>query len=313
MKRFFIAAALLIGLCSPVKAQFSGQGIGGGGFASPVPAAAACTPGAAATNFLARTSGLSATQTGAYCVMINGLVSDGMITGDLSGATGCGTVLAGLWVLAAKDKTTAYLNLCGTSFGLTETGTITCTADVGCAGDVASQAFLNTSFNFTTAGSVATLNNTSIGAYVRSTTPTAACAIMGVAITSNFTYFIPVQTGGTTAVYGINDGTFPTFSNSNPQGAWVVSRTSSTAKNVYLNGSSSSVASSATAAAGAQPGNTMVLFAFRNNNAVTTANWCPYQASAFFVGRGLTGAEAVLINNRINTFVATVSPGSQIY
>ena len=56
----------------------------------PVVAAGGCI---AATNFLARTSSLSGTETTAYTNMICGLVTDGVITGNLSGVAGCGTGL----------------------------------------------------------------------------------------------------------------------------------------------------------------------------------------------------------------------------
>src|SRR6266403_1562827 len=98
-------------------------------------AAFSCTPGAAATNYLARMSGLSANQTIAACTFVNDLVAAGAITGNLSGAAGCGSVLDLLYFFPLNNKTNAFINVCGTSFGLTETATVTCTADIGCAGD----------------------------------------------------------------------------------------------------------------------------------------------------------------------------------
>src|SRR5882757_8185192 len=59
-----------------------------------------CSPGAEATSFLARTSGLDAAHTGAYCVLIDGLVTDSVYS-----------ILDGLYVFATADTTTALLNL----------------------------------------------------------------------------------------------------------------------------------------------------------------------------------------------------------
>jgi hypothetical protein len=101
---------LLLGSSSPVSS--------GGG------APAGCT---AATNYLARTTGGNeggnATN---ITTLICGLVTDGVITGDLSGATGCGAFFDGLYITAQQNATDAKLNLCGTSYGLgTTTATFT--------------------------------------------------------------------------------------------------------------------------------------------------------------------------------------------
>ena len=61
----------------------------------PTVSAGGCT---AATNFLARTS-LAGGDVTNYTTLICGLVTDGIITGDLSGARGCGTKLDLFYVL----------------------------------------------------------------------------------------------------------------------------------------------------------------------------------------------------------------------
>src|SRR6266567_9562171 len=79
----------------------------------PLVKSSSCVPGTPATNFLARTSSLSQAETDATCFLINDLVTAGAITGTLSGARGCGTVLENFYFLATKNKTTAFLNICG--------------------------------------------------------------------------------------------------------------------------------------------------------------------------------------------------------
>jgi hypothetical protein len=86
-----LAAIALAVLPASAQVGFGGMFPGPGTFMTPS-GGAGCT---AATNFLARTSGLSGTETTAYTTMICGLVTDGIITGNLSGATSCGSILDG--------------------------------------------------------------------------------------------------------------------------------------------------------------------------------------------------------------------------
>jgi hypothetical protein len=80
-----------------------------------------------ATAFLARTSGLSGTQSTAYTTMICGMVTDGTFS-----------LFDGLYVFATNTTTTAGLNLVSTSFTLTSNGSCTFTANAGYTGDAAS-------------------------------------------------------------------------------------------------------------------------------------------------------------------------------
>ena len=100
----------------------------------------AFTPNCTASgNFLARTSGLSTPQKTAYDTMICGMVTDGVITGNLA-STGCGAYLDVFYVLAAPDRATSHLNICGTSYPLTEVnGPITFTANNGYNGNGTNQ------------------------------------------------------------------------------------------------------------------------------------------------------------------------------
>jgi hypothetical protein len=269
---------------------------------------ASCTPGTQATNFLARTSGLSGTETTAYCNLINGLVTDGIITGTLSGAAGCGSVLDALYIVATNTTTTANLNLCGTSFGLVKTGTVTFTADVGYTGD-GSTGFLDTQWIPITNAVNFTLNSASIGAYIQTNQVTAdASVIMGSATTGEFSYMSPMNTGSV-FTFNVNDNTFTGPANTTAKGAWAASRTSSSQINLYKNGSTTPFGANAAASSTALPSSNMLLLALSNNG--TPAVFTTYQGSAFFMGGGLTSTQAVAINNRINAYMTAL--GHAVY
>src|SRR5882672_3340849 len=114
------------------------------------------------TAFLARTSGLSGTETAAYKVLINGLVADGVFS-----------LLDALYILATNTTTTANLNLISTSFGLTQTGSVTFSADHGYNGD-GSTGFLSTGFTPNVGGTQLTQNSASLGVYVLTNRTTAS-------------------------------------------------------------------------------------------------------------------------------------------
>lgn len=98
---------------------------------SGLPAASGC---AAASAFLARSSGLDALHQVAYINLICGLVADGVWI-----------FLDAVYVLATTNTTTALLNLVSTSFPLTVNGAPTFTADSGYVGGAGK--WLDTGFN----------------------------------------------------------------------------------------------------------------------------------------------------------------------
>jgi hypothetical protein len=274
-----------------------------------------CTPGTQATNFLARTSGLNATETYAYCVMINGLVSDGIITGTMNGANSgsgaCGSTLDLLYIFATNNTTTAKLNLCGTSYSLTYHGTpaesAQFQADVGYTGD-GSTVWLDSGFNPSTATTPNyAQNNASLAAYDRtsSTTPNTG-SLLGYRNISQ-TYISPLNSTNTYSTE-VNAAHFTTTAtNTNRQGAWVTTRCSSTTLGVYKNGSSTQIGNAASDNSSALVSATFVILA----EASSAVSPTPDQLSAAYVGACLTGTQAAAINNRINTYMAAL--GVSIY
>lgn len=105
-----------------------------------------CTDGTHSAAFVARTSGLSNAALDAYCVLINGLDTDGLFTlGDQ------------LLVLAAPDATTAALNLLSTSFSASLSGSPTFTANAGYSKSGATSK-VDTGFNASSSGTNFTQN-----------------------------------------------------------------------------------------------------------------------------------------------------------
>jgi hypothetical protein len=262
---------------------------------------------AQATTFLARTSGLSGTEISAYTNLICGLVTDGIITGTLSGAAGCGSVLDALYILATNTTTTAALNICGTSFSLITNGTTTFTADAGIAGD-ASTGFLNTQFEPDIAGGNFSLNSASMGSYVRTNrTSPANKASMGGSL--QFSIIIPFDGSGNFQ-YGSN-GTNGTSVVANPvgtsQGFWVQSRTSGSANAGYRNGNVTPLATDATAPSFITATPIWILGIDNGSVLLPTDD----QISAAFIGGGITATQQNKISNRINAYMTAL--GINVY
>lgn len=130
---------------------------------------ATCTPGTEASNFLARTSGLNAAHTTAYCVLINGLVADGVWT-----------KFDALYVFATADTATALLSLPSSTYNAISNGSPTFTADTGYAGtDLSSSVFIDTGFNPTSASSPNYVRNSAHVALWNNTNGTNASSSIG--------------------------------------------------------------------------------------------------------------------------------------
>ena len=259
-------------------------------------------PSAQASAFLARTSGLNQKESQAFIYLINTLVTAGLWTMfDL------------LYVLATNSEANAQLNLINTSFTLTKHGSLTFTSDVGYTGDGAT-GYLDSGYN-SSGGSNTNylLNSGSLGAYIQ-TVKTAAdgSVIFGGGSPTSFSYLSPNNTGQVFN-FDVNDFNFPSFSTATgtgSQGAWISSRTNSTTLNMYKNGSATSVASSSSANSSLAP--SFYLFCLYDSSVGGPDHFSPLQASIFFVSAGLTGAQAVTINNTFNTFMSRIS-GSNVY
>lgn len=197
----------------------------------------------AATNFLARTSGESSPTQAALTTMICGLVADGIITGNLSGATGCGSRMDAIYFMAMDNSADSLLNLCGTSFSLVVNGSPTFAANAGWSGvDSANADFLDTQYVPSTSGGVFAQSAAHLSAYILTDNNTTSedLYIMG-AHASGPNPYSAIIPRGTTDIFevAINDAfDGATAANSLYKGYYVANRSGASAMQFYKNGAS---------------------------------------------------------------------------
>ncbi len=265
-----------------------------------------------ATTFISRTSGLSGTETTAYTNLICGLVTDGVITGTVnganSGAGACGSTLDALYIFATNTTTTANLNLCGTSYGLTTTAAPSFTADQGYTGNGTTQ-FLSTNFNPNTATTPNyVLNSASLGAYVRTNRTTAQNYVSIGAGGTAYAYVQPLNVAATASV-DMNGFSFPTFTVTTAQGFLVASRTNGSNTSVFRNASSTDLGPLGDISTSV-PIVALSIGAL-NDSSSGNLDFSTDQISAAYIGAGVSGATHLLISNRINAYMTAL--GVNVY
>jgi hypothetical protein len=261
------------------------------------PLARLVQPDAAQTTaFLARTSGLNGTETAAYRALINGMVSDGTFT-----------LMDFLYIFATNTTTTANLNLCSTAFFITTTAAPSFVSDVGYTGNGTTQ-FLNTNFNPATSGVQVSSNSNSLGVYItNSRAASGSQTDMGCqnAAGTIFTY-INALSDSTGINAELNSFTFPaSFATAaTPAGFSALTRNATTLS-AYKNNSSTALSPSPESdTALGLPSNPYYLLAFNANGTVSSP--APDTMTSAFAGAGLTGAQFLLVSNRINSFMTAL-------
>ena len=257
-----------------------------------VSAGGGCTPGTHAAAFLARTSGLSGTETTAYCNLINGLDTDSTFA-----------LLDALYIFATNTTSTANLNLVSTSFGITQSGAVTFSADNGYTGD-GSTGFLNT--NLTPPATHYTQNSASFGCYILTNRGADAGSVSIGAGASVYAFMQPFVFGSNVFGYDINAAAFPSVANTSTNNAWIVTRPSSGTENVYKNGSTTPFTTATVTSTGV-PATTFTFLALAGTSDFDQFD----QIAAGFIGGGLTGTQAAAINNRINAYMTAL--GINVY
>lgn len=264
----------------------------------------ACTDDTASTNFLARTSGLTNADKDVLCTLIEFYEANGIITGNLSGAAGCGSVLQGLYFTVSTSTANANLNLCGTSFTLSSSSPPAFTVYGGYQGDGTST-FLDTGFNPATAGVAVTSSSNSIGLYLGNVRAANGSETdIGCANPANTIYSYMNALSDSTGINAeLNSFTFPaSFSTpATPAGYSSLTRTSTTLS-AYKNNSSTALSPSPEAdTALALPSCNYFLLAFNGPTAGVASSFAPDTLYATVYGAGITGAQHVIIANGINT------------
>lgn len=274
----FIAWLALAGVAT-AQVPMTGAGVGapGGGGG----------PCSQYTAFIARTSGTTTTEKSVYQTMICGMVTDG----DWA-------KLDALWFFPTNTTTSANLNLVSTSFGLTQNGSVTFTADHGYTGD-GSTGFFDTGYAAASAGGNLTQNSATAGCYsLSSRTTPQAWVNMRVTDTFENIFIAPNFTGGT-SLFSLNDASGTSASATNGSGMWIMQRSAVNSIQAYRNGSSISTASVATA--GLPSVNLYLLAA--NIVSSSPIQFTGDQIGACFVGSG--SISQANITARINAAMTT--------
>lgn len=275
-----------------------------GGLMFPGPGTPASSGGGCsqATTFLARTSGLSGTETTAYTNLICGLVTDGVWTN-----------LDALWIMATSSTTNANLNLVSTSFTLANgTAAPTFSADHGYTGNGTTQ-YLTTSYNPFTAGGVASQNSLSLGAYLTNnrTTDASACTIGGLDVSSNFTGIYPLFPTAST-IGQVNNGSASVTTVASAKGLTAASRTAASgagSTTLYkFDGTNNGSIATDTAASVA---NSIAFFILAQNNNGTAFRFSADTITAAFVGNGLNSTQMAALASRINAYMTAL--GINVY
>lgn len=270
------------------------------GAGKPAAAGGGCSQ---ATTFLARTSGLSGTESSAYTTMICGMVTDG--TWSLMDA---------VYIFATNTTTTAALNLVSTSFPATTNGTWTFTADRGWAGNGGATDIIGTAYIPSTAAGNLTLNSSSIGVYNRTSRTVSTFADIGAQNQggSSILWLIPA---GTSAYYDNNEASLTTAVVSNAQGMWVSTRTGAGSYSVFQSPSTTTPLATNSVASVSLVNNEMYIGATHDSTLAVFPNGGAFistdQIAAAFIGGGLTNAQALSVSNRINAYMTSV--GANVY
>lgn len=263
---------------------------------------AGCT---AATNYLARTSGGNEAGNAAnITTLICGLVTDGAITGNLSGARGCGSHFDAIWIGAQQNKTDSYLNLCGTSYSLTDpSAAVTFTTYQGWSGFSTNNAIiLDTNFNATTATSPNfTQNSTAFGAWVYAVINEASNPIMGTdqGGLSGRSNLYTNQANAMVSRNNFGSGATATVTTPGTKGLFASERTTSTNTTLYWSGVSQGNFTDVSAAPLNQD--------FIIGNVLTGQTTGTAQIiSAAFISNQLGSSLQLAVNNRFRTYMTAV-------
>lgn len=290
IKRCLIAAFLLVLLTAVSSAQSLGLGLG---IPKSVPSAGGCSQ---ATTFLARTSGLSGTQTTAYQNLICGMVTDGTWS-----------LMDLLYVFATNTTATANLNLVSTSYGLTPVGTETFAANAGYTGD-GTTGYFTTGYNPATNGINFTQNSAGIGACGLSSANFGNYASLGLLDGSGSFQGIVLfpSNGGGSFVAQLNDATLQSFTNFQSKGSYVATRTASTAINMYVNGASVATPADTSSSVFSLP----IYVGAVNTGGGGVDGFSINQLAYVFVSGGLTSTQVGNVYSRLHTFLVAVGAPS---
>jgi hypothetical protein len=278
MKRLWIiAVAMLISVVALGQVPMTGAGL-----SKPTAAGGGC---AAATTFLAATSGLSGNYQTQYTNLICGLNTDGVLA-----------KLDTLYVFKTNTIATAKLNLVQRNYDITSpNGDPTFTANTNIQNP--SNKYFDSHFDASTATSPNFVQNSACMFNWNTTNAqvTANGAQMGL-VTGGATS-LTNRDGSDLLQSRINTSTSLAISNADASGLWLQNRTSSSNVDIYHNGASFAAGNSNTSAA--VQSSDMTFFVGSNFDTVSTlvaGGW----------GGTLSSTDVSNLNTRLNTFLTNV-------
>lgn len=254
---------------------------------------------AQSSTFLTAATGvtLTADKTN-YDTMICGLVSDGVWNFDV------------LYIWAAPSASNAALiNLAnpGTFNGTTH-GTVSFAAYQGYTGDT-STFYIDPSFNPTTATTPNFVQNSAtVGVYVLSNRSTGQNWWSVGSSDDGGVAFLPLaQTGPNVDGIRLNSASLAANGAANAQGTFNYTRTASNLQSVFLNSNETAVASASDTSIA--PHNASIFFFSDTAGFGNTGD----QLAAGWIGAGLSAVSSCKVNNRINTYMATLASPQNVY
>jgi hypothetical protein len=244
-----------------------------------------------ATNFLARTSGLSGTATTNYTNLLCALQTAGI---------GCNTSqttnLDALYILGAPDATTEKLNLCSSSFTLTTPSTPpTFTANSGAT--FSSGIFYDTGYTPSSSAGALTQNSASIFVYDLTNSASGSGWPIG-ASTNTFSIVLGMDPLNNTY---INEATGTSTGSANRDGGYVIVRNAASAGFIRRN---ESALTAITTTSNGLPNNT-IFFGCLDQGGNTACTTDTVFAEGF--GPALTTTQADALMHAINTFAKALS------
>ena len=263
---------------------FETIGVGGGGG----------TGGTEAQAFLARTSGLDATHTNAYIVLIDGLVADGIWNKfDM------------LHVYATQNSATALLNLVSASYAGTAFGSPVFTADRGFTGgaDNNSTVYIDTGFNASTAPSPKSVQTSAhISAWSVTTVANTNEAIMGATNTGAETNLMPRDNSTGMVLFRINSNGGINIANATQIGHYLANRSDTSNIQGYKNGGQIVSHTSRPS----QPPLNLNYTTLSGNTVSFGHHGSPYQCAMASIGSSLNATEVTNFYSRLRTYMTAV-------
>lgn len=253
-------------------------------------------PCAQAVTYLARTtSGTEGGNSANITTVICGLVSDGVITGNLS-TTGCGTgSLDALYITAQQNTADAQLNICGTNYSLTLNGaTFTSYQGYVSGGSTG----IDTGFNPTTATSPNfTQNSASFGLWSYVTIVEALSQMSNeLPSTAQASALYDSYTGSLVAIR-TNENTSGTSAQPGTKGLFAGDRASSSLEAEYWDGSAFSNPNVTSIA----PGNADFFIGKGQHTGASAQKF-----SAAFIGASLGSTNELALYTRLRTYMTAV-------